>query len=97
MNLPANLPVLALAVDIAIGAIALAMLPSAWRLVVGPHVTDRILAIDTLYLNAVALMVLLGIRSATPLLFEAAMIVAMLGFASTVALARYLTRGDVIE
>ena len=92
-----NLPVLALAVDIAIAAIALAMLPCAWRLVWGPHVTDRVLAIDTLYLNAIALVVLLGIRSHTPMLFEAALIVAMLGFASTVALARYLTRGDVIE
>jgi multicomponent K+:H+ antiporter subunit F len=92
-----NTPILAFALDMTIGAIALAMLPSAWRLLFGPHVTDRILAIDTLYLNAVALMVLLGIRSNTPLLFEAAMLVAMLGFASTVALARYLTRGDVIE
>ncbi|MCY7370450.1 MAG: K+/H+ antiporter subunit F, partial [Polaromonas sp.] len=48
-------------------------------------------------INAVALVVLLGIRLQTPLLFEAALIMAMLGFASTVALARYLTRGDVIE
>jgi len=92
-----SLPVLALAVDMCIGAVALAMLPSSWRLIVGPHVTDRILAIDTLYLNAVALMVLLGIRSGTSVLFEAALLVAMLGFASTAALARYLTRGDVIE
>lgn len=92
-----SLPVLALAVDVTIGAVALAMLPSSWRLIVGPHVTDRILALDTLYLNAVALMVLLGIRSSTPLLFEAALLVALLGFVSTAALARYLTRGDVIE
>jgi multicomponent K+:H+ antiporter subunit F len=92
-----SLPVLALAVDVTIGAVALAMLPSSWRLIVGPHVTDRILALDTLYLNAVALMVLLGIRSGTLLLFEAALLVALLGFVSTAALARYLTRGDVIE
>lgn len=92
-----SLPVLAFALDLTMGAVTLAMLPSAWRLIVGPHVTDRILALDTLYLNAVALMVLLGIRSDTPLLFEAALLVAMLGFASTAALARYLTRGDVIE
>lgn len=92
-----SIPVLALAVDIAIGAVALAMVPCAWRLAFGPHVTDRVLAIDTLYLNAVALVVLLGIRLGTPLLFEAALVIAMLGFASTVALARYLTRGDVIE
>ncbi len=92
-----SIPVLALATDIAIGAVALAMIPCAWRLVFGPQVTDRVLAIDTLYLNAVALVVLLGIRMGTPLLFEAALVIAMLGFASTVALARYLTRGDVIE
>lgn len=92
-----NFSILALAVDIAIGAVGLAMLPCAWRLVFGPHVTDRVLAIDTLYLNAVALVVLLGIRWSTPMLFEAALVIAMLGFASTVALARYLSRGDVIE
>ncbi|OYW26851.1 MAG: K+/H+ antiporter subunit F, partial [Methyloversatilis sp. 12-65-5] len=63
----------------------------------GPEVTDRLLALDTLYINVVALVVLLGIRQQTELLFEAALIVAMLGFVSTVALARYLTRGDVIE
>jgi multicomponent K+:H+ antiporter subunit F len=62
-----------------------------------PETTDRILALDTLYLSAVALVVMLGMRWQTPLLFEAALIVAMLGFASTVALARYLSRGDVVE
>jgi len=56
-----------------------------------------VLGLDTLYINVVALIVLLGIQRRTPLLFEAAMIVAMLGFVSTVALARYLSRGDVIE
>ena len=59
--------------------------------------TDRVLALDTLYINAVALVILLGMRWRTGLLFEAALIVAMLGFVSTVALARYLSRGDVIE
>jgi multicomponent K+:H+ antiporter subunit F len=92
-----TMSILALAVDIGIGAIALAMVPSAWRLVLGPHVTDRVLAIDTLYLNAVGLAVLLGIRSGMDILFEAALVIAMLGFASTVAMARYLTRGEVIE
>lgn len=86
-----------LALDIAIAAVALAMLLCAFRLFCGPEVTDRLLALDTLYINVVALVVLLGIRQQTELLFEAALIVAMLGFVSTVALARYLTRGDVIE
>jgi multicomponent K+:H+ antiporter subunit F len=89
--------ILSLAIDIAIAAVALAMVLCAWRLLRGPQIVDRILAIDTLYINAVALVVLLGIRLQTALLFEAALIVAMLGFASTVALARYVSRGDVIE
>jgi multicomponent K+:H+ antiporter subunit F len=89
--------ILSLALDIATGAVALAIVLCAWRLLRGPHATDRILAVDTLYINAVALVVLLGIRLGTPLLFEAALIIAMLGFASTVGLARYLTRGDVVE
>ena len=92
-----SINILVLSLDIAVGAVSLAMALCAWRLMRGPHITDRVLAIDTLYINAVALVVLLGIRLQTPLQFEAALIMAMLGFASTVALARYLTRGDVIE
>ena len=92
-----NAVVLDIALNIALGAIALSILLCSWRLLKGPEVTDRIIAIDTLYLNAVGLTVLLGIRLGTELLFEAALLVAMLGFVSTVALARYLTRGDVIE
>jgi multicomponent K+:H+ antiporter subunit F len=86
-----------LALDFALLAVALAMLLAAWRLLRGPEATDRVLALDTLYIDAVALFILLGLRWGTGLLFEAALIVAMLGFASTVALARYLSRGDVIE
>ena len=90
-------PVLAWALDIAIGAVSIAMLLCAWRLLRGPQAIDRVLAVDTLYLNAVALVVLIGIRLETALLFEAALIVAMLGFVSTVALSRYVTRGDAVE
>lgn len=85
------------ALNFALLAVALAMLLCAWRLLRGPETTDRLLALDTLYINTVALVILLGIRWRTELLFEAALIVAMLGFVSTVALARYLSRGDVIE
>lgn len=88
---------LALALNFALGAVSVSMLLCAWRLLRGPEVTDRLLALDTLYINTVALVILLGLRWQTALLFEAALIIAMLGFASTVALARYLTRGDVIE
>lgn len=89
--------VLAWALDIATAAVAVSCLLCGWRLLKGPAITDRILAIDTLYMNAVALVVLLGLRWQTDVLFEAALIVAMLGFVSTVALARYVTRGDVVE
>lgn len=92
-----SIGILALALNIATAAAALAILLCAWRLVRGPQSIDRVLAIDTLYINTVALVVLLGIQLETALLFEAALVVAMLGFASTVALSRYLTRGDVIE
>jgi multicomponent K+:H+ antiporter subunit F len=83
--------------NFALGAVAVAMLLAGWRLLRGPETTDRILALDTLYINAVALVILLGVRWKTPLLFEAALIVAMLGFVSTVSLARFVSRGDVIE
>lgn len=85
------------ALDFATAALGLAMLLCGWRLLRGPEAVDRVLALDTLYVNAVALIVVLGLRARTELLFEAALIVALLGFVSTVALARYLTRGDVIE
>ena len=89
--------VLALALDVSVAAVSVAMLLCVWRLVRGPQSIDRVLAVDTLYLNTVALVLLLGMRMQTQLLFEAALIVAMLGFAATVGLARYLSRGDVIE
>jgi multicomponent K+:H+ antiporter subunit F len=89
--------ILAWALDFALLAFSLAVLLSLWRLLRGPQTTDRVLALDTLYINAVALAILLGMRLSTVLLFEAALIIAMLGFVGTVALGRYLTRGDVIE
>ena len=89
--------VLELALNVGMVAVTVAVVLCGWRLLRGPEITDRLLALDTLYMNAVALIVLLGIRWNTPLLFEAALLVAMLGFASTVALARYLSRGDVVE
>lgn len=89
--------VLAWALDISVVAVSLAMVLCVWRLVIGPQPIDRVLAIDTLYINTVALVLLLGMRLQTQLLFEAALIVAMLGFAATVGLARFLSRGDVIE
>ena len=78
-------------------AISLSILLTGWRLLKGPSIADRILALDTLYLNSVMLIILMGLYLNNSLLFEAALLVAMLGFVSTVALARYVTRGDSIE
>ena len=89
--------VLSIALDIGMGAVTLSLLLCGWRLLRGPTLPDRVLALDTLYLTVVALVVMLGLRWQTPLLFEAALIVALLGFVGTVALARYLSRGDVVE
>jgi multicomponent K+:H+ antiporter subunit F len=89
--------ILQIALDVGISAVTLTLLLCGWRLLRGPSIADRVLALDTLYLSLVALVVLLGLRWQTPLLFEAALIVALLGFVGTVALARYLSRGDVVE
>ena len=89
--------VLTIALDIGVWAVTLTLLLSGWRLLRGPSLPDRILALDTLYLGVVALVMLLGLRWQTPMLFVAALIVALLGFVATVALARYLSRGDVME
>lgn len=86
-----------IAMDFALVAVSLASLLCLWRLLRGPERTDRVLALDTLYMNAVALAILLGLRLDTSLLFEAALLIAMLGFVGTVALSRFLSRGDVIE
>lgn len=78
-------------------ALALALALTAWRLLAGPDAPDRVLALDTLYINAVALVVVLGLRFGSDLLFEAALVIAMLGFVATAALARFIARGDVME
>ncbi len=85
------------ALNFAFAAIGLAMLLTTWRLVRGPESIDRVLAIDTLYINTVGLVILLGMRLSSSLLFEAALVIAMLGFIGTVSLARFVMRGDVIE
>ena len=77
--------------------VALAMLFAVYRLLRGPRAQDRVLALDTLYVNALILMLTVGIRSGSPLYFEAALVIAMLGFVATVALAKFLLRGEVIE
>ena len=82
---------------IGIFAISTSILTCLYRLVIGPSVVDRLLALDTLFLNVTCLIVVLGIYWATTNLFEAALLIAMLGFVSTVALSRYFTTGHVID
>ena len=94
---PADYPIWSLALRIAMGAAGLSMLLCAWRLWKGPSLPDRILALDTLYLYTLALIVLTGILQQSALFFEAALVIAMLGFVSTLAAARYVARGTVIE
>lgn len=77
--------------------LALAMLAAVYRMIKGPRAQDRVLSLDALYVNAMLLMVVFGIRSGTTLYFEVALIIAVLGFASSVALAKFLMRGEVIE
>ena len=81
----------------AAGAFVVALVLAGWRLLRGPTLADRILALDTLYVNSVALLVLIGIHFDTAVYFEAALIIAMMRFVSTVARAKYLLRGDIIE
>ena len=88
---------LSTALTIAFGLVAAAFALSLFRLLRGPSAPDRILALDTLYINAIALLVLLGIRLASPLYFEAALLIALMGFVGTVALCKFLLRGDIIE
>jgi len=81
----------------AIAAFAVALALNAWRLLRGPSLADRILALDTLHINTLALLVLLGIQRQSQLYFEAALIIALLGFVGTVVLSKYLLRGDIVE
>lgn len=86
-----------LAILVAVTLLCVALLLNTWRLFRGPDATDRILALDTLYINAAALILLYGIHIGRPDFFEAALLIALLGFVSTMALAKFLLRGDIIE
>lgn len=85
------------AIAIAMFMFSLALALNLWRLVVGPSLPDRILALDTMYINTIALLVLFGIYQGSMLYFEAALLIAVMGFVGTVALSKYLLRGDIIE
>lgn len=78
-------------------AFALALALNAWRLFRGPSLPDRILALDTMYINALALIVVLGLWLKTKAYFEVAMLIGLLGFVGTVVLAKFVKHGDIAE
>jgi multicomponent K+:H+ antiporter subunit F len=84
-------------ISIAMFMLSIAVALNLWRLIIGPSLPDRILALDTMYINAIALLVLFGIYQGSMLYFEAALLIAVMGFVGTVALSKYLLRGDIIE
>jgi len=88
---------LAWSVTVAQILLGAAMVCATFRLVRGPRAQDRVLAFDSLYVNAMLLLLAFGIGSGSTLYFEAALFIALLGFVSTVALAKFLLRGEVIE
>lgn len=88
---------LAYVIPLCLAIMTLALVLTLLRLIKGPDLPDRILALDTLYINAIALIVLFGIWLGSELYFEAALLIAVMGFVGTVAVAKYLLRGDIIE
>lgn len=93
----ASLAFLDFALIVAFGVLAVGQILSMVRLILGPTSGDRILALDTMVINALGLVVVLGISQGVQIYFEVSLLIAMLGFVSTVALARFILRGDIIE
>lgn len=90
-------PFLRVAIDLGLGMLALAMLCALARLLRGPSAQDRVLALDTLNVNGVLVILVLGLRWRSSLYFEAALLISLLGFTGSVAMAKFLLRGEVIE
>lgn len=88
---------IAYALSFALGALGLALALNLWRLIKGPGVGDRILALDTMVINTIGIIVLAGITNGEGTSFEAALLLAMVGFVGTVAYCKFLLRGDIIE
>ncbi|HOI50832.1 K+/H+ antiporter subunit F [Azonexus caeni] len=85
------------AIHYAYVAISLGLLFNLWRLFVGPSTTDRVLAVDTMVINVIALIIVYGIQTGSTMYFEAALLLAMFGFVSTVAYCKFILRGNIIE
>lgn len=88
---------LTFAVTFAVGATSLALVVALWRLLRGPDAPDRILALDTLYINAMTLLLAMGIGLGQDMGYTGALLIALMGFVSTVALGKYLAGGDIID
>lgn len=84
-------------IPIAFMMMSLALLLNLWRLLRGPSAADRVVALDTMYINTLAVLVLLGIWRGNALYFEAGLVIAMLGFVGTIALAKFLLRDRIVE
>lgn len=81
----------------AFGCVALAVLLNLYRLLAGPRSGDRILALDTMTINVIGLIILFGIHETSTTYFEAALLLAMVGFVATVAYSKFILRGDIVE
>jgi len=90
-------PVLLWALKAALFLLAVAMLCALYRLLAGPAAQDRVMALDCLYINGMLTMLVLGILYTSNVYFEAAMLIALFGFVSSTALAKFILRGEVIE
>ena len=77
--------------------LALALCLAGFQAIRGPRAQDRVLALDTIYVTGMLLLLVTGMKTATPFFFEAAVVIAALGFVATVSLAKFLLRGEVIE
>ena len=84
-------------VPVAIGTVMIAMFLNLFRLIHGPELPDRVVALDTLSINTIALVLLFGISIGSSIYFEAALLIAMMGFVSTAAYCKFMLSGDVIE
>lgn len=82
---------------LALGMVGVALLLAAWRVLRGETLAARVQALDTLYINSIALIVLFGMYLRTSMYFEAALLIALIGFVSTVAVTKYLLRGAIIK
>ncbi len=83
--------------NFALGCFTIGLAIAAVRLLIGPDITDRLLALDTMYANGLMILLALGIRFGVELYFDIALLLALFGFVGSVAMAKFLVRGEVIE